>query len=341
MSYYPSDSYQYTYNVENDPYRIIKKSSNIDSPIQHSPTPSHGSTNEYSAINSTNQSMSEYDDPYATAFYNNRRRVTTKEERANSYLPYSHHARDPDQKTTPIYLEDEYTVPASNTLGVGSILQDNRNDYINPPVADINNINTTDVLPEISKRKRQRQCCGLNYRLLMFISAIIIAVVVVIWYFVWPRIPTLALDDVDNTGKIIVSTNTTKKYMSANWLVNMTTANSENWVPTRISSIHFVFIDKSTDQPFGQGSIGSMVLPAKQFSIITFPVEIKYETDDLNDVTFQDLYNACGIQVASPVPFENQQGLLNVAIQVTYKIHGIAWSTHKLIPAPNLVCPTS
>lgn len=316
--------------------------------------------NEYSAINLP-PSIKEYeDDPYAISFYNNRRRKHhLMDDRANSYLPYSHHDRDPYEKTTPIYIE-ECIVPPSNLLGVGSLLQDNRNNSVNLSLTEHTPIHNNhshnhsnsnsshryndkmvDMLPEISKRKKQRECCGMNYRLLVLILIIFIAIIVTIWYFVWPRIPTLILDDVDNIGKIIVSTNTTEKSMATDWFVNMTTTNGKNWVPTRIKSIDLVFIDNNTNQRFGHGTLESIVLPANTPSIVTFLVKIKYQTDNFDDKTFQDLYNACGIQVASPVPFENQQDVLNVIIHVTYRISGIAWSSHQTIPAPNLVCPTS
>jgi len=197
------------------------------------------------------------------------------------------------------------------------------------------------TLPQMKKRKQKKRCCGLRYRTIAFISLLSIAIIVVIWYFVWPRIPEMRLDDVDNIGSIQVVTNTTKKSMSTSWLLNMTADNSANWVPTHISSIDVSITDDKTMQTFGNGTSPSMVLAPRTSSIVCIEVDIYYASDSANDTTFQDLYNACGVQVTSNMPFENQQDVLNITLHLTYHIAGIVWPYQRQVPFTGLVCPTS
>lgn len=288
----------------------------------------------------------DYEDPYAKSNYKKWRAstISNNNDRANSYLPYSHHQRDPNQKTEPIYIE-EYTAPASTTLGMGSMLQDSMTDQINmrpsqqTKIPDYNDKMST--LPQMRKRKQKKRCCGLRYRTIVFITLIFIAIIAVIWYFVWPRIPEMTLDDVDNIGSIQVVTNTTEKSMSTSWRLNMTADNSANWVPTHIKSIDVSITDDKTQQSFGNGSTSAIVLPARTKSFVDIPVDIYYASDSANDTTFQDLYNACGVQVTSNMPFENQQDVLNITLHLTYHIAGIVWAYQRQVPFKGLMCPTS
>ncbi|CAO0790079.1 unnamed protein product [Mucor circinelloides] len=342
---------------DNDPYRVVKKSPRLGSisdnsefDAVHSRTASDSSTSRLYNGAMALPSSNDYEDPYAKCNYKKWRASTISNhnninnDRANSYLPYSHHQRDPNQKTEPIYIE-EYTAPASTTLGMGSMLQDSMTDQINmrpsqqPQIPDYNDKMST--LPQMKKRKQKKRCCGLRYRTIAFISLLSIAIIVVIWYFVWPRIPEMRLDDVDNIGSIQVVTNTTKKSMSTSWLLNMTADNSANWVPTHISSIDVSITDDKTMQTFGNGTSPSMVLAPRTSSIVCIEVDIYYASDSANDTTFQDLYNACGVQVTSNMPFENQQDVLNITLHLTYHIAGIVWPYQRQVPFTGLVCPTS
>ncbi|KAI7866924.1 uncharacterized protein EV154DRAFT_532422 [Mucor mucedo] len=350
MSYTPPHSHNRhsslaTVYEDNDPYRIVKKSPRIgsisdnssDFDAVHSRTASDSSTSRlYSGQVEFGQ------DPYA----NCKKKLKLNEERANSYLPYSHHERDPRQQQScePMYIEEENGAPASTTLGMGSILCDTMMEL---PASRIKEKQVDTTLSDDfglstqKRRKRRRTVCGMRYRSLVLICLLFITTVVIIWYFVWPRIPNLALDDVDNLGTIQVLTNSTKKSMSTQWVLNMTADNTANWVPTRINAIDIIITDDKTKESFGTGSSGWLVLPPKKKTMIPVFIDIYYETYNVNDTTFQDLYNACGVQVNSNAPFESKQGVLNVTLSVTYHISGIVWPTTKQMHIDSLICPTS
>jgi hypothetical protein len=192
------------------------------------------------------------------------------------------------------------------------------------------------------KRRQKKRCCGyLRYRTLALIIFLFIIIIVVIWYFVWPSITTLSLNSVDNIGSIQVITNTTQKQMSTQWSLNMTADNTANWVPTRFDSIDLTITDDSTNQVFGNGTTGWLELPGRKKTILDITMDIYYSTSNSNDTTFQDLYNACGVQVTSSTPFDNQQDVLNVTLHVDYHISGLVWSTTKQMPIIGLNCTKS
>lgn len=367
---------------DNDPYRIVKKNNSprigsmsdngSEFDAVHSRTASDSSTTRLLVHSTgaitlptlpTTSSIDFHDDPYASKkkWRHSGSTAATSyttyqhDERANSYLPYSHHNRDPNQKNEPIYIE-EYTAPASTSLGMGSMLQDNINDQINKGSSYLPNHTTThsandpnmytdkmvNLTSELKKKKRKKKrCCGLRYRTMAALIVLCLIIIGVIIYFVWPRIPVLLLDDVDNVGSIQVVTNSTKKSYSTNWMLNMTADNTANWVPTRISTIDLYITDDKTQQIFGNGTSGAFVLAPRTKSNLVVPMSINYTSTLTNDSTFQDLYNACGVQVTSNMPFEFKQDKLNVTLHVTYHISGIAWPTEKKMPIPNLICPTS
>jgi hypothetical protein len=308
-----------------------------NSDVAHSRTASDSSTSKLY------NSPIEYNDPYY-----NKKQPNREPNRTNSYLPYSHHRRDPSQPpASSMYIED-YTPHTSTTLGVGSMLHDSLAEQIDntrftsPATAAAKQTDTIiQELAQNKKKKRKTFCCGLGYRSIAFIVILFIVVIAIIWYFVWPRVPNLSVSDVDDNMNIQVVTNSSIKYISTQWNMSLTADNSENWVPTRFDSIDFILSDERTSAVFGNGTLGSTVLSPKKKSLIIVPIDVYYETDSINDATFQDLYNACGVQISSNTPYENSQDLLNITIHVTYHIAGIVWTPTANITVRGLGCPAS
>lgn len=235
-----------------------------------------------------------------------------------------------------MYIE-EYIPHASTSLGVGSMLQDS----LAEPMAPLPLKETPRMIEELPKKKKGKELCGLRYRTIALILFLWIVIIIIIWYFVWPRVPNLSISQVNDDTDIKVVTNSTKKSFSTQWNVSITADNSVNWVPTRFNSINLELFDTKTLVKFGYGSSGFMVLKPKKKSTFSVPVAIFYQTDSLNDTTFQDLYNACGVQISSNVPSENRQDMLNVTLLATYHIAGIVWNPTRNIIVRSLTCPTS
>ncbi|RCH88482.1 hypothetical protein CU097_006105 [Rhizopus azygosporus] len=344
MSHLPVDPFQQRQIVyeEHDPYRVTKKNARtIDSDssefdIVHSRTASDSST---SKLYNSAAVMTEYDDPYRKHKPFNR-----EPERANSYLPYSHHRRDPNQPPAlPIYIE-EYIPHTSTSLGVNSMLHDSLAEQINSTSTVVKQptYDKESMIEELSKkrkRKRKQRCCGLKSAIATVV--LLLVILAIICYFVWPRVPNLSVADVDDNVDIQVNLNTTKKSISTQWKMNLTADNSANWVPTRITSIDLQIYDESTTANFGNGSSGFMILPPRKRTSIIIPMTIHYEPDSVNDTTFQHLYNACNIQSVPNAPSENRQDVLNVTLHVSYHIAGIVWTPTTNITVHRLICPRS
>ncbi|EIE76016.1 hypothetical protein RO3G_00720 [Rhizopus delemar RA 99-880] len=271
-------------------------------------------------------------------------------------LPIVYEENDPYRivKKTPHKLElDNSDIAHSRTASdsstsVGSMLHDSLAEQIDntrstsPATAAAKQTDT--IIQELAQNKKKKQktfCCGLGYRSIAFIALLFIVVIAIIWYFVWPRVPNLSVSDVDDNMNIQVVTNSSIKYISTQWNMSLTADNSENWVPTRFDSIDFILSDERTSAVFGNGTLGSTVLSPKKKSLIVVPIDVYYETDSINDATFQDLYNACGVQISSNTPYENSQDLLNITIHVTYHIAGIVWTPTANITVHGLGCPAS
>ncbi|KAI9025968.1 hypothetical protein CLU79DRAFT_71875 [Phycomyces nitens] len=330
---------------EHDPYRKRKAVPAQSTPLDrdpldgaHSRQGSDSSTSRL-ATNAANVALrpiySDYNtDPYCPSRAPKEKKRLMPTQRANSYLPYSRHNRDPAQQPAPIYIEDHLPCfPVPDKEGVVSMLQDDLCilDIHQPPHEPA--VPPLDNLPTRKRRKfwkKRRTLAGL---------VVFLVVVGVIWFFVWPRFPTMALIGADVTNKTDWTTNSTLS-MKTSWRLNMTADNSANWIHTRFTNIAVTVTDVNTQEQFGQGGSGPLVLSGRKRQPISIPVNIYYSTNMAGNRTFQDLYNACGVQVRNPVPAE-QQETLQVIFHITYSIAGIAWTkTDTIQPLNGFSCPT-
>ncbi|KAI9275340.1 hypothetical protein BY458DRAFT_555017 [Sporodiniella umbellata] len=318
---------------ENDPYRAVKKSPKVLDSDSSEFDAVHSRTASDSSTSKLYHPTIDYDDPY-----HKRKPKQREKDRANSYLPYSHHRRDPAQSPPSTMYIEEYIPRASTTLGVGSMLQESYVEPMSPPAP---RETPRMIIEELPKKKGRRTCCGLPYRTLALITLLWVAMIVIIWYFVWPRVPNLTIVKVADETDIKVITNSTKKSISTQWNVTVSADNFANWVPTRFHSIRLQLEDTKTGEAFGSGSSGFQIFPPRQKHEFFMNVTIAYQTEDLNDTTFQHLYNACGVQISSNVPTENRQDALNVTLTATYDIVGIVWYPTRNITVRGLICPTS
>lgn len=274
------------------------------------------------------------------------------EKRANSYLPYSNHNRDPYDPVEPVYLQEEVDdLPSFNSprsggnrgprAPIGSILQDNiamdminedHNNYYAPNSNDETKKELAlEPLPPLKKKSRWAKL-GISGRKLLFITFAFLAIVVVIGYFVWPRDPVLIFTEA------AVADNTTPAYtnnsMTATWNVTFRVNNENNWVPTNIDNFAFAAIDQGSGKTtFGTGNSGHLVLRPKS-SDQTFNVIINIDFHgDVTNPTLQNLLNAC--------QFIKQDASLNVIFQVEYFISGYVWHTKATVSPMNyFACPT-
>ncbi|KAI7870778.1 hypothetical protein BDF14DRAFT_1769704 [Spinellus fusiger] len=326
-----------------DPYRKRKAVPDEDE-AAHSRTASDSSTSRLA----TNTSMRiDYEDPYCPHRPPDKsKRLLDTQRTNNAYLPYSYHThhtrRDPSDLPASLYLEDPLPLfPVPDKQGVVSMLQidgmtDSNPTAPSPPLF---------MGPELllghgdtstqNKRKKKRKGRQRAIALVCFLCIL----AGIIGFFVWPRFPTLQLAGSDVISKTEWTTNTTRSMKTA-WQLNFTADNTENWIYTHLSNIAVTITDLHSLEQFGQGMSGPLVLASRKYQPISIVMDIFYSTTSQDDRTFQDLYNACGVQVKNPVP-AGQQEALQVIFHITYSIVGIAWTkTGTLQPKNGFVCPT-
>ncbi|KAG1149226.1 hypothetical protein G6F37_004353 [Rhizopus arrhizus] len=327
-----------------DPYKAVRKQPDCDGSTKYE---QEDFSSESSITYLTTKQHKEYD--YVQDPYNRQRNKAymESEKRANSYLPYSNHNRNPNRPAEPIYLDED--LPSFRQPGqygpVGSILQDNivmdmmEQDGLNSSNLPLRkNINASMQPFENAKKKRWWTRLGISGRKVVFVMFSFIVFVVLAWYFVWPRVPTLQyvgayLDD--NPTMTNVS-------MEAVWKVNFTVLNQDNWIPTNIQNLAVSVFDANTGVTFGRGNSNQLTLrPRSIDQAVTIPIHINYTASNPNDPTFQDLSSSCSIvnQDLSSPPKET----FDIKFKIVYYIAGIIWHTAAIV-APTTTyfqCPTN
>ncbi|KAI9492053.1 hypothetical protein BDB00DRAFT_977395 [Zychaea mexicana] len=347
-----------------DPYRAARRgdsgtdfddilSLSPGSDIAHSRSASDSSTRKLTGSPAPVPLRDYYeDDPYARQANNETKRNSKAgyleriAERANSYLPYSHHQRDPNAPVAPIYIEDTTSVVADKdrtiSLQPELMLANNNNNNNNNNSAERvigGTAAEADQLEFSRKKKKRRRWCGMRKRIVALLVLLLCTVVALIWYFVWPRVPQLTFLEVDAPAYDYVNSNGTQQdYFNASWVLNMTADNTANWIPTHIRDMAVTVVYRDTSEPFGHGNSGSLQLFPRTLQNVEIPISIRY-TANTEDPTYVALSNACGPR-SSTSGFIVPTNTFNINFLVQISIDGIAWSNSRNISVPpGFSCP--
>ncbi|KAI9311239.1 hypothetical protein BX666DRAFT_2032250 [Dichotomocladium elegans] len=351
---------------DNDPYRAARKpNTDHGNSLGRKEVKLHSRTaSESSTTNLTTRDYFYNEDPYAR---HEDKRQPLPNYRANSYLPYSHHRRDPNTPVTPIFIED---VTISNqdrtiSLQVHSTHNTNAHESPNPLTSK-----THSLLFSKSRRRRRRRrqqhadsrlrwcccycCCGesslpiRHWRLFTFLGVLFLAALALVWFFCWPRVPELSLDGLDdlsssqnstfmNTG----SAGSGSVVFNTTWSLNLTIDNSQNWIPTHIDNMSVRVLSSTTNAQIGKGSSSSFIIKprmSKQLAIISLSMHYEAATED--DDTIKDLYSTCYTQNKDATA-SSLLSILAVDFLVDIKTHGLAWTnTVKVLTPSGVPCPT-
>ncbi|ORZ20669.1 hypothetical protein BCR42DRAFT_409250 [Absidia repens] len=249
-------------------------------------------------------------------------------QRANSYLPYSHHQRNPAQSMTPIYIEDD----KQNTMqGVGSMLQDNLNVDMaqNEPRRSARNH---------KQQQQRRRYCGLTLRMWLILVVSFSVVFFLLMFFLIPRMPTVSFSSADTKQNQVWSPD--KTALTAQWYVSMTVDNP-NWIPTRLQKMMVSIEDTDTHKQIGTGMASPQWLSRRNKELIRLPINIAYSSAvNTTDETITDLFVICGPRRQSSGPALVQPELFNITLQIDLSVQGVPWSTHTtLVPPHGIQCP--
>ncbi|KAI8391841.1 uncharacterized protein BYT42DRAFT_210635 [Radiomyces spectabilis] len=257
--------------------------------------------------------------------------------RANSYLPYTNHAPDLTHARNELYVEDDSaTLAATSLYRIEVIGNDRKDSLIGDSKAFLKHPPSNISLAEELYKKRQTKLMKRRTFLVSFL--LLLAALVAIAYFCWPRIPNMditsekaeALFDTPNWGP------DQHPWLHATWLVNLTIDNRQNWIRTYITGMEVEMADSITQKVFGWATIDSLQLPARAIISEHLQFKVDYESDSVTDPTFENIYNACGPQVVSAPP------ALNITVHASFRLFGIVWVPRALISPINggLICPS-
>jgi hypothetical protein len=275
-----------------------------------------------------------------------------QEQKANSYLPYSHHPPGKNGElyqppATSMLLESEhipsFTSPHGRDGGIGSLLQDNIiMDMVETPIRTHHKETTAlDPLPPLNKKKRRR-CFGLGRRRMAAIVVPVVIAIALVWFFVWPRTFDITFVDADLYSETDVWTpqNEPPTGFQAWWNVSMKTNNNANWIPTHVNALDLTIYDKNTSRQMGTCTNTTFVFAPKTEQFIHFFIDVNYQTSTTTDPTIQHIYSSCFVN-PQPSPQQQQPPAenLHLTMKLTYHIAGLAWSseTYQNVEIP---CPS-
>ncbi|CAG8436181.1 9507_t:CDS:2 [Diversispora eburnea] len=189
--------------------------------------------------------------------------------------------------------------------------------------------------------KRKSRCCCCSRKSCVIITFITCAILAVILFFVWPRIPIVTIDG----DKTEVAKDRSPVFIydppSINMSINVPIKvdNRENWVPYKFKLID-VYDAASLEfynRPVGNGNITNYSLQPRALSTVTMKIYFDYATDQSNDAVFQDFITACTTNSTN----SNGKTLLNLRFDVKLFISGIDWIYKPAISIPisDLKCP--
>ncbi|KAI8337585.1 hypothetical protein BC941DRAFT_425672 [Chlamydoabsidia padenii] len=183
--------------------------------------------------------------------------------------------------------------------------------------------------------------CGVGRKNWVTITFAILVIVVIVWYFVWPRAFEMDLNTVslygNNTNHWTTTTSstgtiTTKEFQTV-WNISMVADNKDNWVPTRVAGLDLAIFDHDTGIKFANATVGSFVLGAKETKPINFVATIDF-LRATNEPTMDDFTAACQSSSQQKTPSS-----LNLLFQVTYHISGFIWSYQTQTTSSYFLCP--
>ncbi|ORX56289.1 hypothetical protein DM01DRAFT_1382555 [Hesseltinella vesiculosa] len=316
-----------------DPYRVQKRSSLEPERQAHSRTASDSSTSRL--IHPKSSSIQYDEDPYTAT----RGRLAARDpdvaqpafvpetnDRANSYLPYSHHTMEQHVgQATAIYVEDD-----GLQLNPGSLLQDHFNiDLVSVPSEhrilaknqaekSMTDSNVAQAPPTIWRRR----LFGLVLRNWLILLGLVSIAFTLLLFFLVPRIPKAARFE----GINILETNWSNdsRMINGTWLLNITVNNEDNWIPLRLYEININVSDSDTGVVFATWNSPSpkVLRPRSLEPFHNIPLNVYYSSQNSQgDPTISDLFDACAMTTVSTVSPATTSSSTNIQLPLNITVH--------------------
>ncbi|OBZ86114.1 hypothetical protein A0J61_05842 [Choanephora cucurbitarum] len=146
---------------------------------------------------------------------------------------------------------------------------------------------------ETIKTTRQKKDCGSHARLWVMLTFCVFVLGAIAAFVCMPRTPLVSMA---GTAESLSGSPewTSAPSMRATWRINVTLDNRTNWVPTHLTKLDFEMVDSLTLVRFAWATTGPIVLSPGSITPVSLVIHVNYQTADVTNPTFQNLYNACG-----------------------------------------------
>ncbi|KAI8364839.1 hypothetical protein EDC96DRAFT_510562 [Choanephora cucurbitarum] len=189
------------------------------------------------------------------------------------------------------------------------------------PTLPIYRLPQQDSLRTIKTTRQKEKGCGRHARLCVVLTFCVFVLGAIAAFVCMPRTPLVSMA---GTAESLSGAPewTSAPSMRATWRINVTLDNRPNWVPTHLTKLDFEMVDSLTLVNFAWATTGPIVLSPGTITPISLVIHVNYQTADVTNPTFQNLYNACGPLSET----KKEKPSLNVLLKVSFHIFGILWT---------------
>ncbi|RKP23091.1 hypothetical protein SYNPS1DRAFT_24934 [Syncephalis pseudoplumigaleata] len=141
---------------------------------------------------------------------------------------------------------------------------------------------------ERSKPVHRRSCCCCTCLVCVILFVLILVGIGLTLFFLWPRIP-----DVQYMGLQTVKApeiNEQSFRASYNAIVQIKNPNVVGWTVNRMETLVY---DRTTDALIGNGTATDLVIPKKEATNFTLPIDVRYEGNGKDDPEISRLRAIC------------------------------------------------
>ncbi|CAG8474351.1 14118_t:CDS:2 [Cetraspora pellucida] len=192
----------------------------------------------------------------------------------------------------------------------------------------------------VQQKRRGRCCCCCSKKLCVIITFIILVILGVGVFFVWPRLPSFAFSG----DKTFPSPDTTPIFrmdsspiVSMDFIVTAMVDNRDNWLPFYFKSINVQYFDPTNSRAIGSGVIKNYQISSRSLSSVDIPISVLYQPTQL-DLILNNYITACTIPTNNT---RGQQTLLGARFELQMFIFGLDWiyKPSTSITISDLKCP--
>ncbi|CAI2182491.1 11139_t:CDS:2, partial [Funneliformis geosporum] len=320
---FPPNS-QVQFEVYDDSNINYQKGEPYDQHYQnHSPNsqPQLDVYNDFNNINNNYQKDEPYDSRYQDYSTNPQPQLDVYNDFNNNYQEDETYDDDGTRHNTLTgHDPNSYAMNIDNVMGTGKARHSATGDHF------------------VVTPKKGRRCAICSRKTCVITSFIILVLLAGGMYFVWPRIPKIAILPPSPVGNPVITLNPVAAKLDMELQIEFD--NRENWLPYKFKSFNVDVFNEarlsSYNRPLTTSSKKGFSIPGRAKSIIFVPISIDYSGSLPTDAIVQDFISAC-----TQPPEGETRGVLNLSFDFKMLIWGLDWVQKpiKRVPLSDFQCP--